>query len=127
MLPASFRGVARDEPAEIEARIWERTARSIAHYRGAPPELIEARLEALEHEWDIQRAIEASTAGLALAGVALGASVHRRFLLLPAAVCVFVLQNALQRRCALVPLLRRLGFRSRREIDEERQGLLAML
>jgi hypothetical protein len=81
----------------------------------------------LEHEWDIQRAIEASTATLALAGVALGASVNRRFLLLPAAVCLFVLQNAVQRRCALVPLLRRLGFRSRREIDEERQGLLDML
>lgn len=63
----------------------------------------------------------------ALAGVALGAFVDRRFLLLPAAVCLFLMQHALQGWCPPVPILRRLGFRTAREIFEERLALKSLL
>ena len=94
-----------------------------ARVRAAGPEAIARRLDVLDHEWDIERAIEANAATIALAGVALGVLADRRFLLLPAAVCVFLLQHALQGWCPPVPILRRLGFRTEREILEERLAL----
>jgi hypothetical protein len=71
---------------------------------------MQQRLTALDHEWDIERAIEANAATVALIGVLLGAFVNVWFLLLPAAVCTFLLQHALQGWCPPVPILRRLGF-----------------
>jgi hypothetical protein len=85
------------------------------------------RLDELDREWDIERAIEANAASIALVGVALGALVNAWFLLLPAAVCAFLLQHALQGWCPPVPVLRRLGFRTAREIFEERLALKALL
>jgi len=110
----------------VNAHIRRRTVRNIAKYRGAPPEAIERRLAELEREWDVARAIEANAASIALAGMALGAFVHRRWLLLPAAACGFLLQHALKGWCPPVRVLRRLGFRTRGEIDAERRVLRGM-
>ena len=52
----------------------------------------------------------------ALAGSLLGFTVHRAFLALPIAVTGFLLQHAIQGWCPPVPLLRRMGFRTPREI-----------
>ena len=87
------------------------------------PAAIERRLQELDHEWDIERAIEANAASIGLAGLALGVFVDRRFLALPAAVCAFLLQHALQGWCPPVPVLRRLGFRTQTEIETERAAL----
>lgn len=43
----------------------------------------------------------------------------------PAAVAGFLLQHAIQGWCPPVPVLRRLGFRTQREIDDERAVLKA--
>jgi hypothetical protein len=88
---------------------------------------IQQRLRELDREWDIERAIEANASSLALIGVALGAFVNRRFLVLPAAVAAFLLQHALQGWCPPVPILRRLGFRTQSEIERERCALLRLL
>ena len=79
----------------------------------------------LSREWDIERAIEANAASLALLGIVLGAFVNVWFLLLPAIVGSFLLQHSLRGWCPPVPILRRLGFRTSREIFEERLALLA--
>jgi hypothetical protein len=83
------------------------------------------RLDELSREWDIERAMEANAAVLALLGLLLGAFVDVWFLLLPAAVGTFLLEHALQGWCPPVPIRRRLGFRTSREIFEERLALLA--
>jgi hypothetical protein len=49
--------------------------------------------------------------------------VDRRFLALPAAVLGFLLQHAVQGWCPPVPVLRRLGFRTQTEIEDERHAL----
>lgn len=90
------------------------------------PDQIEARLEELDREWDIERAIEANAATLALTGVALGVTMDRRWLVLPALVSGFLLQHALQGWCPPVPVLRRMGFRTAAEIDRERFALKAL-
>jgi hypothetical protein len=127
MLPATFDRVPRNTAPDVNERIRRQTLANLGRYRNAAPEAIARRLEELDHEWDIERAIEANAAGIALAGVALGAFVDRRFLLLPAAVCLFLMQHALQGWCPPVPILRRLGFRTAREIFEERLALNSLL
>jgi hypothetical protein len=62
---------------------------------------------------------------LAFLGVALGTR-DKRFLALPALVTAFLFQHAVQGWCPPVPILRRLGFRTAQEIEQERYGLLAL-
>ena len=87
---------------------------------------ISRRLGELDREWDIERAIEANAAVLALTGIGLSIAHDRRWILLPAAVTSFLLQHALQGWCPPVPILRRLGFRTAEEINEERYALKAV-
>lgn len=125
MLPSTADRVPRHTAPDVNERIRRETERNLARYRNASPAEVERRLEELAHEWDIERAIEANAASLALIGILLGAFVDIWFLLLPAAVGTFLLQHALQGWCPPVPILRRLGFRTSREIFEERLALLA--
>lgn len=90
------------------------------------PQKISGRLRALDQEWDTERTLEANASTLALIGLALGAFVSPWFLLLPAVVAAFLLQHALQGWCPPLPILRRLGFRTAREIEEERFALKLM-
>ena len=87
------------------------------------PELIPNRLRELEREWDIERALETGSATFSLTGLALGILHSRRWLILPIAVQSFFLQHALQGWCPPLPLFRRMGFRTMREIMEEREAL----
>jgi hypothetical protein len=87
---------------------------------------VERRLEELDREWDIERTLEANAAAVSLFGVVLGASVGRRWLILPGFVAGFLLQHALQGWCPPVPLFRRLGVRTASEIAEERYALKAL-
>lgn len=122
MIPASKQRVERNtDPAINQARRAE--IRDSLRYYAARPQEIPARLAELDREWDIERAIEANAATIALTGLALTALVDRRFIALPAMVAGFLLQHALQGWCPPVPVLRRLGFRTPAEICEERCGL----
>ena len=87
---------------------------------------IPVRLRELKQEWDIERAIEANASALALTGTALGATQDRRWLILPVLVTAFLFQHAIQGWCPPVPILRRLGFRTAHEIEQERTALMAL-
>ena len=98
------------------------TKEDLEYYRDHPDE-IDRRLQELDKEWDVERALETNAASAILVGVGLAAFVSRRFLFLPGVVAAFLLQHALQGWCPPLPILRRLGFRTQHEIDGERQGL----
>ena len=87
---------------------------------------IDQRLQELEQEWDIERTLEANASTLALSGILLGALVNRRWLWLPGVVATFLLQHALQGWCPPIEIFRRLGVRTRREIDTEKYALKAL-
>jgi hypothetical protein len=108
--------------ARINRRIRNATLSSVRYYSEHKEE-IPRRLRQLDEEWDIERAIEANASLIALAGVALGAAHDRRWLMLPALVTSFLFQHAVQGWCPPVPILRRLGFRTSYEIEEEREAL----
>lgn len=84
---------------------------------------IPRRLQELDEEWDIERAIEANAAAVSLVGLTFGLLGRSRWFLLPAAVSGFLLQHAVQGWCPPIPVLRRLGFRTSFEIEQERQAL----
>jgi hypothetical protein len=114
--------VATHTSRSVNSELRRVTESRIAYYAGHGKE-IDRRLQELDREWDIERTLEANAATLALSGVLLGAFVDRRWLLLPAGVTAFLLQHAVQGWCPPLPLLRRLGFRTAREIGRERVAL----
>lgn len=125
MLPPTADRVRNATADHVNARI-DREMRSRLEEAAANPDLIERRLLELDREWDIERTLEANAAGLALAGIGLGALVDRRFLWLSAGVTAFLLQHALQGWCPPIEAFRRMGVRTAREIDEERMALKAL-
>ena len=126
MGPATHERVARHTDADVNAQIRQEAVWRVRSYEGAAAERIDARIEELRREWDIERVLEANAAGIALLGVTLGASVDRRWYALPAIVAGFLLQHAVQGWCPPLPLFRRLGVRTAQEIHEEIVALKAL-
>ncbi|MEM5788371.1 MAG: hypothetical protein AAGU11_13735 [Syntrophobacteraceae bacterium] len=126
MLPASTERVPGQTDPAINEKIEHDTAISVMRRWESGREAVNARLEELDREWDIERAIEANAAAISLIGIMLAAFVNIFWLLLPALVAAFLLQHALQGWCPPVPVLRRLGFRTTHEIDNERYALKAI-
>jgi hypothetical protein len=63
---------------------------------------------------------------IVLLGLALATTVNSKFVLLPAGVLGFFAQHALQGWCPPIPVFRRLGVRTQREIERERYALKAL-
>jgi hypothetical protein len=88
---------------------------------------VEFRLAELNREWDIERVLQTNAASISLAGLLLGIAVNRRWLALPVIVSGFLLQHAIQGWCPPVPVFRKLGVRTQKEIERERYALKALL
>lgn len=114
-------GTRRD--ASVEAEIQASVRR---HATADDPALIEARLRDLDREWDVERLLLAHAGLLSLTGLVMGRWVGRGWYLVPAAVQGFLVEHALSGWCPPAALLRRLGVRTRREIDRERYALKAV-
>jgi hypothetical protein len=112
--------------ASVNQRLDHAAQERIADYHEEAPEVIDGRIDELRREWDMERTLEVNAASLALTGVVLGATVDRRLLAIPAVVLSFLIQHAVRGWCPPVPLFRRLGVRTQREIDREIVALKAM-
>lgn len=118
--------VRENTAPEINARIDAGTEASIREYAARDIPEISARISELDREWDVELVLETNAAALALAGLAVGVTRDRRWLLLPAVVLPFLFQHAVQGWCPPIEIVRRLGVRTRREIDRERVALKAL-
>lgn len=123
MIPPTSQRVSAHTCDQVNAQIRRETQQRIEQYRGASQQVINQRLDELDREWDTERTLETNAATLAFAGCVLAATVHRRWIYLPMAVTGFLLQHAVQGWCPPLPVIRRLGFRTMREIDEERMAM----
>ena len=110
----------------INDEIDQRTRRRLLRASGAPPAAISRLIADLDEEWDIERWLETNASLLALSGTLLGIFVNKKFLAIPCLVLPFLLQHAIQGWCPPVPLFRRKGIRTRREIDAEKYALKAL-
>jgi hypothetical protein len=125
MVASTVDRVPRHTEPDVNRSIEMAVAESV-RWHAAHPDKIDRRLRELDAEWDIERTLEANASTLAFTGVLLGAFVDKRWLALPAAVTAFLFQHAVQGWCPPLPILRRLGFRTEREIDTERYALKAL-
>jgi hypothetical protein len=125
MLPNTAERVTHNTSQELNRQIQAEIEDSV-RWHAAHPERIGSRLLELDDEWDVERTLEANAATLAFSGTVLAATVDRRFLLVPAIVTAFLFQHAVQGWCPPLPVLRRLGFRTAREIETERMALKAI-
>lgn len=125
-VPESRHRVPDRSPAHVNERLRRQAEERVTRAAERGAQAVDERLRELDHEWDIERAIEANAASLALVGLGLGLLVNRRFLALPVVVAGFLLQHAVSGWCPPVPVLRRLGFRTVGEIGHERYALKAL-
>lgn len=102
--------------SEIDTEIAQLSQRPVAE--------IHERIRQLTREWDIERILETNASLLALAGVLLAAKYRQRWpLALSGAVLGFLCFHGVVGWCPPIPFLRRLGVRTRREIDRETYAL----
>lgn len=126
MLPPTAQRVSLNTDPEVNDRIRQRTEANIEYYGSLGPLGIERRLRELDQEWDVERCLETMAPSFLLAGLFLGTTLSKKWLLLPLAVQAFLLQHALQGWCPPLVLLRRLGVRTTAEINHERYMLKAL-
>ncbi|WP_333876082.1 YgaP family membrane protein [Methylobacter sp.] len=118
--------VRRHSPPEINDRIDADIDMTVQRYTGASPEVLSRRIDELDREWDIERALETNAASVALLGLVLSRMHNRRWMWLSTGVAVFLLQHALQGWCPPISVFRRLGIRTQGEIDREKYILKAL-
>lgn len=118
--------IRENTPVEINARIDASTEANVRACAKRDLPALTERIAELDREWDVERVLETNAAALALVGLALGVTRDRRWLLLPGVVLPFLLQHALQGWCPPIEIFRRLGVRTRREIDREKVALKAL-
>lgn len=110
----------------VNARIDSQSEFRLGKYTDRPESEIGDRLSNLNIEWDLERVLELEASITGLAGLVLGLTVSKRFLLVPGLASAMVLLHAVQGWYPLLPAFRRLGLRTQNEIDRERFGLKAL-
>ncbi len=106
--------------------IDERTRESVDRVVAAGPDAIEQRLTALQKEWDIDRVLMANFAALVFLQL-VAARRDRRWLWGPLVQTPFLMMHAVAGWCPPSLWFRPMGFRTRSEIQAEREMLLRHL
>lgn len=125
-------GIRRHSSSRANRRIDQHTRQAIDE-TGDSPSKIRARLDELDREWDIDRAVMLNFAVLATVSSSLAMRTiykHRRlggWAALFAAQMGFLAFHAIKRWCPPMPVFRLLRFRSDHEIAAERTALQTRL
>ena len=107
---------------DIDAAIEQ----SIRFYATRPEDAITRRIEELDREWDMERKLVTNASIVGLTTALLGLTANRKWLLLTCTAMGFLFQHAVKGWCPPVPIFRRLGVRTRSEIDKEKFALKAL-
>jgi hypothetical protein len=118
--------VRANSPPEINEAIDREIAVTVRLYAGKSRYEITKRIEELNNEWDIRRHIEIRAGIISIIGLVLGLSKNRKWLILPLIATTFLLQYAILGWAPPVYFLRKLGIRTRQEIDVEKYALKAL-
>ena len=119
--------IRNNTPDSINQKIDQKTQQNIQYYNKQNEMVIKSRIKELDYEWDIERVLALNASLFALTGTILGITVNKKWLILPVVVTSFLAQHAVQGWCPPLPLFRKSGFRSRKEIDLERYALVETL
>lgn len=117
--------VRENTSPEINKKIDANIHENLNKYYNDPSQ-IDRRLWELEQEWDIERMLELSAASFVFMGLWRGFTKNKTWFALPVIVSGFLVLHATQGWCPPVTLLRKLGFRTKSEIDKEIYALKAL-
>ena len=118
----------RDETAPyVNERIDREAEGRIAFLKNQGHDAIIKRLAELEREWDVDRAVMANFAIVGGAAFTAGIKGRKGWLYFFSSQVAFLLLHAVKGWCPPTTVFRRLGFRSRQEIDAEKFALLDFL
>lgn len=126
MIPGTSNRVLDNTPDHVNESIRQATRVKLASHAAAGPAAVAARLAALEHEWDLDRAMGFAAGATVLAGLAMNRAGRQRGLWLAAVAAASLISHATHGWSPALGMFRRLGFRTTREIHEERQALKAL-
>jgi len=127
MIKATYDRVRNTTPDSINREIENKTQQNIRYYSNQNERVIKSRIKELDKEWDIERVLALNASLFALTGIILGATLNKKWLMLPVVVTSFLAQHAVQGWCPPLPLFRKMGYRTRKEIDQERFALVENL
>lgn len=113
-------------PGDVNQNMDIKVLNRMHRYRNHTIGEINQRLEKIRHEWDMDRTLEVNASSLAFAGIVMGIFSGKKWFFLPFIAAGFLLQYGIQGWCPPVPLFRKLGVRTRQEIDEEIYALKAL-
>ena len=122
-MPKSKQTLERIAKGELDSQ----TQAEVQHHAARRSEAISKRIEELDREWPIDRVLMIGVGFNLLLGFLPGRVGSRTWYLFPAVVGGILLLHALQGWYPPLPILRRLGFRTRKEIDREKLALKAIL
>lgn len=115
--------VRQNTSVRINARIDREIEDRVRDYATRSKDEISGRIEELDREWDMERVLETNASAICFCGIMLAATHDRKWLVIPGIVSAFLFQHAVQGWCPPVPVFRRLGVRTRKEIDREKYAL----
>lgn len=115
--------VQKNTPKSINRDFEQDLRDNIRYFSTKSKEEISERIDELEKEWNMDRMLITNASSLAGLGLILGLTVHKNWFILPGVVMTFLLQHGVQGWCPPLPLFRKLGVRSFKEIDRERFAL----
>lgn len=112
---------AEDDQAmeQTDARIEQ----NIRFYATQPPEVISRRIEELDRERDLDQVMALYGSGIGLGTLLFSFIGGRKWLVLTGTVLGFLLKHSLHGASPVTPLQRKLGVRTRSEIDREKYAL----
>src|SRR5215467_5744327 len=114
--------VREDTPPAINEEIDNKIHEQLNLYYNDSSK-IDQRLCELEKEWDIERMLELNAAVFTFIGLWRGLTMNKLWFILPVAVASLVAAHAVEEWCPPLILLRRLGFRTKAEIEKEKYAL----
>jgi len=126
MIPATTNRVILSTPSPLNHAIQERTRENVARFAAASPQLLDQRLCELDQEWDVERVTAAGASLGLLGGILLAATLDMTWLVLPTLIAAFLLLHAVIGWSPILPVIRRLGYRTATEINHERYALKAL-
>jgi hypothetical protein len=121
VLPATSERVRLNTQEKINSRINDTTNENINYYKNTKKDVISSRIEDLNHEWDIEKVLEANAAIATLITISLGLRTKgKKWFVLSGVISGFLLQHAVQGWCPPLAIFRRMGIRTSTEINEEK-------
>jgi hypothetical protein len=102
----------------VNRKIDREIEESIRRYTYQGSQEISQRIDELEKEWDVERVLQIGASSAALVGIGLSFQ-NRKWIIFPSVILSFLIMQALKGWAPPIPILRRLGFRTKQEIECE--------